>query len=463
MAMLNGDQTKATFGPEWLSFKSGPSISEDDQSNQYNGAIKGGQRTHYSPTKKVPLRFTRSKSTPLLPVDETQGGEGQISKEKKTEDVAGVGGFAMLKERNLFDRNFPTLNTQKPRLNVSSVNLNTNFSSPPPSTNPSPPTSVIKSEATPSSAWKIPQSKANPLTNSPPNGVSISPNGREGVETEMQLASLIVPNVQPPKVLTKNRVELLTKKGPPKKKFDASLLRKATSEPNLPIPPAYQENYAKLMAAARKGAPDPKHPPPKVIPEREKKLGTVVLNRNDFFKGRLKKESTSTSPQDESTITQHRRVASDEWVHPTSNPLLVNPGEDDESPHTPIPTTIITTTTEERTPSGSSSNANIEPRINGFTMQDQDSKHVNSNPIRSRSVSPKLLSLEDEEKFLRNLGWAPEEEVHVPELSEEEIVEWEAKKLFWMSQMTQRKRLSLDVCIRKWQNDREGMFVTKIY
>jgi hypothetical protein len=65
-------------------------------------------------------------------------------------------------------------------------------------------------------------------------------------------------------------------------------LRKATSEPNLPIPPAFQENYAKLMAAARKGALDPKHVPPKPA---EKKVGTVVLNRNDFFKGLVKKDS----------------------------------------------------------------------------------------------------------------------------------------------------------------------------
>jgi len=38
------------------------------------------------------------------------------------------------------------------------------------------------------------------------------------------------------------------------------------------------------------------------------------------------------------------------------------------------------------------------------------------------------VSVEDEEKFLRNLGWLPEEEVHVPELTQEEILDWEARK-----------------------------------
>jgi len=172
----------------------------------------------------------------------------------------------MIKERNSFDRNFPTLNTIKPRNincvgNTPTINGNTSSLQ---STSASP-TNSNKIEPTPSSAWKISQSKSNPLTvpNSPPNGTSTSPNIRDGVESEMQLASLIVPNVQPPKVLTKNRIELLTKKGPNKKKFES--LRKATSEPNLPIPPAYQENYAKLMAAARKGAPDPKYVAPKPL------------------------------------------------------------------------------------------------------------------------------------------------------------------------------------------------------
>ena len=72
-----------------------------------------------------------------------------------------------------------------------------------------------------------------------------------------------------------------------KKKFDTSLLRKATSEPNLPIPPAYQENYAKLMASRKVVADLHKE---KKTPEKTK-LGTVVLNRSDFFKGIVKKET----------------------------------------------------------------------------------------------------------------------------------------------------------------------------
>lgn len=103
---------------------------------------------------------------------------------------------------------------------------------------------------------------------------------------ELELASCLVPSVHAPKLLTRNRVEFvqtispsnhtfsksiyplnfrflfffyyylflcqLSKKGgvsvgvAGKKKFEP-LLRKATSEPNLPIPSGSQENYGKLM------------------------------------------------------------------------------------------------------------------------------------------------------------------------------------------------------------------------
>jgi hypothetical protein len=95
MDRLNVDQTKATFGPEWLSFSkevhsthfsSGLTIYkvsltkimlEDDLSGRYNSAtLKNGSRTYYSSVKKVPLRFTRSKSTPLLP--NVEEGEGEV-------------------------------------------------------------------------------------------------------------------------------------------------------------------------------------------------------------------------------------------------------------------------------------------------------------------------------------------------------------------------------------------------
>jgi len=81
MAKLNVDQTKATFGPEWLSSFSSVHLSPDDLNSQYNNT-KNGQRSFYPATKKVPLRFTRSKSTPLLPVEEQERIEGTILKEK---------------------------------------------------------------------------------------------------------------------------------------------------------------------------------------------------------------------------------------------------------------------------------------------------------------------------------------------------------------------------------------------
>jgi len=84
-----------------------------------------------------------------------------------------------------------------------------------------------------------------------------------------------------------------------------------------------------------------------------------------------------------------------------------------------------------------------------------------------------LASVEDEERFLRNLGWVPEEEDHVPELTEEEILE--TKKflcqyvLSSFEDLSRRKVLpsensngkytpndlqSLKASIRKWQREK---------
>jgi len=419
MARNNGDQTKATFGPEWL--KESSLVSEDDLSIRHPNALKS--RTYFTATKKVPLRFTRSKSTPLLPLEEQGNPNG-----RRHEDV---GGFAMLKEQNSFERHFPTLDT-KVRNGIHPGNVVNGISSSPP-----PPTT----SANPSSAWKISsQSKTTSAATSPPNSNSTSP-GTLG-DTEMHLASLIVPNVQPPKLLTQKRVELLTKKGPNKKKFGESLLRKATSEPNLPIPPAYQENYSKLMNTSRKGAPLPDSKYSVLAKATDKpKTGTVVLHRSDFFKGIMKKEQITP---DESR-PQHRRMNSDDSSG-TESPLLSS----DEN------------MAEERLPSGSS--GNVESKSKDLNIQNKEPLEQNTpSPPHSNSQNDaKIWSVEDEERVLRDLGWLPEDEAHVPELSEQEIHDWEAKKLRWMNQMNQKKHLSLDVVtIQRWQTERG--FATKIY
>jgi hypothetical protein len=112
------------------------------------------------------------------------------------------------------------LNTAKPRHTIAGlvqINGNANPILPPTTTMPNPIILPNKTEpfiANPSTgtAWKSSQSKPIPLNGNvtPPNGTATSPGSRDGSETEIQLASCIVPNVQPPKVLTKNRVELVS-------------------------------------------------------------------------------------------------------------------------------------------------------------------------------------------------------------------------------------------------------------
>jgi len=472
MDKLNGDQPKATFGPEWLSFSKEHSslsahfASEDDLSGRYNNTSKVGLKTHYSSVKKVPLRFTRSKSTPLLPNVE-EGAEHEQTKDKKPEDV-----FTMLKERNSFDRNFPTLNTSKPRNIPCPPNNVTTAHSPQNGSSLGSKMDNLSPGGSQPSAWKSSQSKSIPINgHTSQNGNATSPVRESTIETaEMQLATCIVPNVQPPKVLTKNRVELLTKKGPNKRKFDTSILRKATSEPNLPIPAAYQENYAKLMAAKKANLElhkekfntntNSSNSNKEKAPDKLK-TGTVVLNRSEFLKGLSKKEVSIGSQEDnvamKSQSILHRRVCSDqsEMLSSDSSTLvLVAPGEDCRPELREALNSI-----------NSSKKEGTEELING-----DGAHHI----AIDRSISPKL-NLEDEEKFLRNLGWLPEEEDHVPELTEEEILEESNKLKNWMNQMTnQKKRFSLGVsCIKKWQNDvlfhgynhldPEGLLSAKIY
>jgi len=410
------------------------------------------------------LRYTRSKSTPLLHASEE---DEQLVKDRPNNDKKsdehnnnkGSDAFTMVKERSAFDRNFPTLLSKpsRPALVPTPYPMA-------PSNTPSvvlaPSNGAPKAPET-GNAWKSSQNKPIPLNGaSSQSGNNSPPTGHLLDATEIQLASCLVPTVQPPKVLTRNRVELLTKKGPvinPKKKFDISPLRKATSEPTLPIPPAYQENYSKLMAAKKAAEKD------KQLKAEKPKSGTVVLNRNDFFKGLVRKDSVGA----EDTSKQHRRVGS-----------VGNVATDDHSQSVNHPSPSVEESAPAERPAGVNANGHGEsytevntlavsvqtqPLVNIAETLSQLSLRTNGN-INTRSSSPKLaVSLEDEERFLRDLGWLPEEEAHVPELTEEEIQESALKLQRWMAQFasSHKKRLNLDVLsIKKWQSEQ---FATRIY
>lgn len=105
--------------------------------------------------------------------------------------------------------------------------------------------------------------------------VPSSPERNSPSEDELHHVKGLIPTA--PKVTRKPEL-VNTKKG----KLD-QLLRKASSEPTLPIHPAYAENYAKLMAERRFKE--------KIVLSSEHKPGHVMLHRNEFFKGIINKKA----------------------------------------------------------------------------------------------------------------------------------------------------------------------------
>jgi len=63
-----------------------------------------------------------------------------------------------------------------------------------------------------------------------------------------------------------------------------------------------------------------------------------------------------------------------------------------------------------------------------------------------------VINVEEEEHFLRDLGWVPEEEAHVPVLSEEEIREVQA--ILQKIASKDKNKLSLDSSIKRWQHEK---------
>jgi len=123
------------------------------------------------------------------------------------------------------------------------------------------------------------------------------------------------------------------------------MLRKATSEPSLPLSPAYQEKYMKLVAAQK---------------EKEK---DITANTTTNFNS----SSNTIAISNTSSNANHQ-------------------GQGQGNTHTAI---TLTTTA-----AGTSS-----------------------------SNTTTAFSEEEEEKFLRDLGWTPEDILPVPEITDEEILE----------------------------------------
>jgi len=218
-------------------------------------------------------------------------------------------------------------------------------------------------------------------------------------EDELHLEHLrgLVPSLAPSKMLKK--VELLT----PGKKSSSKLdnqtktkkspnpipFRKATSEPTLPLNPSYAESYAKSIRAPLKKVEKP------IIEDKSK---VIPRNRNDFFQGLIRMEEQQKKKQEDGE-------------------MIV--GEENKQ----------------------------KPEV----ISDDQPQYGAGSEHCGILNSAKKFSPEDEERFLRNLGWVPEEESHVPELTEEEILEVKNYLLthrnFIMKEKTNLK-------IKKWQQDR---------
>jgi hypothetical protein len=262
------------------------------------------------------------------------------------------------------------------------------------------------------------------------------------------------------------RVELVTSKKTSSKLAD-HLLRKASSEPLLPLHPAYADNYAKLMAEKQRKE--------KMLYDDKHSRGHVVLHRNDFFKGRDSKSknkaegngktseasdsdsSSSSSPPSSSIAADRDKLQTTSSAVSETEKGLQEPATDlsseDHHHNSNSGTSLLNGfSNHHNQPTSQSSVAETNLPTN---LREVDEAEDN----RTRLDSPKLLSLEDEERFLRDLGWVPEEEAHVPELTEEEKLE--VKKMLQQKAAEKNKtQQSLDNAIRRWQQEkfRENQF-----
>jgi len=323
-----------TFGPEWLNKEH--SFPQAEPSHDEGGRhISPKGRPPHLGKNRLPLKFTRSKSSPLLlqppkPPEQVLREKAALASSETSQPVN-------------FEKNFPTLSTKAP---------------------PTKPAT--------GSAWK--QSPIEVIT--PKQKDSTKQNGQtieEKAADDLEHLKGLVPSTAPPppKVLRGSK-----KPGPkgsspagpkpsvPKPPFNKSMFRKASSEPTLPLNPTYQEKYAKLLAQGNKnnssasssGSNTPERKDPGSDNEKNNKM---FESRTDFFLGLLKEEQRRMKQQTDPNVKDH-------------------------------------------------SSENGESKLKSLE---------------------RVLNTEDEEKFLRDLGWVPEEEVHVPELTEQEILEVRAKLL----------------------------------
>lgn len=461
-----------TFGPEWLSFHNKDSTKQnlsasadhDEVSRSCHNSPRVGRLSPHD--KTPPLKYTRSKSTSHL--------FGELPAEQPKSDV-----FTILKERSSFDKNFPTLNNKGSKVppvtitipnsnigtpvtnspkekesvwraqatsnptspllsnhnhlvfapsstsltsSISNSNNNNNVStslSSLSSSTPSTPTttSVSSSTLSPVNSLSLSSPVSSPISptmstyrsslvnssesndgssgrevRSPSSSFSVlnpnfnnsNPNVSDPSSDSMSMDHLmrgLLPSNQPPSndkqkpsLLNRTRAELLvppskkvgsgggTKIIPPFVKFNPPTFRKSTSEPTLPLSPAYEEKYAKLMATQKKTS-----------------IAATSKLKESYFENYDNIQTKPRTPSSSSTGSSGSSDRNDFFLN------LLNQEEQKKK------------------------------KLEGDQSDAEQSSFLDQEKVKS------ITSEEDEEKFLRNLGWVPEEEDHVPELTEDEI------------------------------------------
>lgn len=389
-----GEFASKPLGPEWLTKDSQFDSATDESGRQ--GSNTTGRRVFFQDKVKprVPLEMLgRSKSSPVLTQETT------VPTAPKEVDV-----FTLLKEKNSFDKNFPTLNTRKPVPVQQASNPN-------------------GSEKELQTAWKPPTAiRASSTSQLPINTNQLREEKKAAIEEkEVDKAQVPIHSVLPVPVPAKprNKVELVSPKKPaqslkplppdsqsPKnRRFDPSLLRKACSEPNLPLNMVDAANYEiKLM-------------PPKARPP-----SNLSSNRNDFFQNLIKKEQQRavSIPSQHSQHEQNISTQLGTFTEPETKIYVENTNNFHGDEH-------LTEGVDETNP-------------------------PDDEPDATEKQCKNQVSEEDEERFLRDLGWLPEEESHVPELTDEEILQ--VKNRLGGMEHRQSTKLALDISVKKWQNDK---------
>eukprot|EP01117_Protostelium_nocturnum_P002415 TRINITY_DN130_c0_g4_i1.p1 TRINITY_DN130_c0_g4~~TRINITY_DN130_c0_g4_i1.p1 ORF type:complete len:390 (-),score=157.21 TRINITY_DN130_c0_g4_i1:180-1349(-) len=367
-----------TLGPEWMSKEKNaddenrfaPPTLISSLSSIRNKQIQR-ENDQNNARKRAPNleKLGKSKSSPVLI-------------EKKEDSIESKDIFTLVKEKNTFDRNFPTLGARKSKIGAQ-ISPKGTLRSPSPSTPHNNPMSKENS-------WKQISERASQTQKSPASTPPASAsNSGDNLSSIAKLSPCVESkfvHLSPPSSASnkKENASEQTKKSETvqkmtAKRFSLNSFRKASSEPNLPITPMGRENYEMSYQSSNLHY-----------------VGEVRnnLNRKDFFMSLMKKEKKEASLDNEVEDGEKG-----DWFgnYSSSDSLAKQDSEGEMARGSPE-----------------------MDRAEQFIAESWESH----SDIEADQQSLKSFDDQEEvEKFLRNMGWVPEEEDHVPELTEEEINE----------------------------------------